>query len=100
MTTERSAAPGTSSTAPPGPPGPSGSGTALDRPPVPRQRVGKGAIALAVIGALGVAGYSGMAYSDYEPGSAARDEIPASVRSSPGGYRSFHFWHSGYHGGK
>ena len=26
--------------------------------------------------------------------------IPASVRSSPGGYRSFHFWHSGYQGGK
>ena len=26
--------------------------------------------------------------------------VPASVRSSPGGYRSFHFWHSGFHGGK
>ncbi|MGZ6141826.1 MAG: hypothetical protein ACXWLM_00750 [Myxococcales bacterium] len=26
--------------------------------------------------------------------------IPASVRSSPGGYRSYHFWHSGYQGGK
>lgn len=26
--------------------------------------------------------------------------IPASVRSSPGGYRSYHFWHSGFHGGK
>jgi hypothetical protein len=26
--------------------------------------------------------------------------IPASVRSSPGGYRSFHFWHSGFQGGK
>jgi hypothetical protein len=53
-----------------------------------------------VIGALGVVGYAGMAYSDYEPGAPAREEIPASVRSSPGGYRSFHFWHSGYHGGK
>ena len=71
-----------------------------DSPPVPRPRLARGAIALAVIGALGVVGYSGMAYSDYEPGSPARDEIPASVRSSPGGYRSFHFWHSGYHGGK
>jgi hypothetical protein len=29
-----------------------------------------------------------------------RSELPASVRSSPGGYRSFHFWHTGYHGGK
>ncbi len=26
--------------------------------------------------------------------------IPASVRSSPGGYRSYHFWHSGFQGGK
>jgi len=26
--------------------------------------------------------------------------LPADVRNSPGGYRSFHFWHSGYHGGK
>ncbi len=25
---------------------------------------------------------------------------PASVRSSPGGYRSYHFWHTGFHGGK
>ncbi|HSR97332.1 MAG TPA: hypothetical protein VLM79_09800, partial [Kofleriaceae bacterium] len=66
---------------PPPPPGPPPGGAAPDRPPVPRPRLAKGAIALAVIGALGVAGYSGMAYSDYEPGSPARDEIPASVRS-------------------
>lgn len=26
--------------------------------------------------------------------------IPPSVRSSPGGYRSYHFWHSGFQGGK
>jgi hypothetical protein len=25
---------------------------------------------------------------------------PVSVRSSPGGYRSYHFWHTGFHGGK
>ena len=41
-----------------------------------------------------------LAYAEYEPGSPAREEIPASVRSSPGGYRSFHFWHTGYNGGK
>ena len=29
-----------------------------------------------------------------------RENIPPSVRSSPGGYRSYHFWHSGYQGGK
>ena len=58
------------------------------------------AIALAAFGALVIGGYAATAYTDYEPASPARDEIPASVRSSPGGYRSFHFWHSGYHGGK
>jgi hypothetical protein len=71
-----------------------------DHPVVPRAKLSKGAIALAVFGVLVVGGYSAMAYTDYEPGSPDRDEIPASVRSSPGGYRSYHFWHSGYHGGK
>lgn len=32
--------------------------------------------------------------------SSERTVIPASVRSSPGGYRSYHFWHTGFHGGK
>jgi hypothetical protein len=31
---------------------------------------------------------------------AEHERIPPSVRSSPGGYRSFHFWHSGFSGGK
>jgi hypothetical protein len=73
---------------------------ALDLPPVPRRRLSRTAIALGVFGALITAGYAALAYTGYEPGSPERDEIPASVRSSPGGYRSFHFWHSGYHGGK
>jgi hypothetical protein len=30
----------------------------------------------------------------------ARQRIDPSVRSSPGGYRSYHFWHSGFSGGK
>lgn len=29
-----------------------------------------------------------------------RSLIPMSVRQSPGGYRSYHFWHRGLHGGK
>jgi hypothetical protein len=29
-----------------------------------------------------------------------RDRVPATVRHSPGGYRSYHIWYSGYHGGK
>lgn len=36
----------------------------------------------------------------WEFGHAKSQIVPATVRSSPGGYRSFHFWHSGYHGGK
>ena len=35
-----------------------------------------------------------------ELGGEDRDQIPSSVRSSPGGYRSYSFWHTGYHGGK
>jgi hypothetical protein len=27
-------------------------------------------------------------------------QVPQSVRQSPGGYRSFAFWHSGYQAGK
>jgi hypothetical protein len=71
-----------------------------DLPPVPRVPLSPRAIGLGIFGGLIVAGYAVLAYTQLEPGSPARDEIPASVRSSPGGYRTFHFWHSGYHGGK
>lgn len=71
-----------------------------DHPPVPRAKLSAMAMVLAAFGALVIGGYAWIAYTDYEPGSPEREEIPASVRSSPGGYRSFHFWHSGYHGGK
>jgi hypothetical protein len=76
--------------------------TALpDRPRVPRPpRLSTMAVVLGVFGAVVVGGYSWIAYADYEPGAPEREDVPASVRSSPGGYRSFHFWHSGYHGGK
>ncbi|HSD86235.1 MAG TPA: hypothetical protein VLB44_01930 [Kofleriaceae bacterium] len=47
-----------------------------------------------------VAGYGALAYTQRELGKEDRDEIPSSVRSTPGGYRSYSYWHSGYHGGK
>lgn len=50
------------------------------------------------VGALllyGVASWAG-----WEMSLSPRQQLPADVRNSPGGYRSFHFWHSGYHGGK
>ena len=49
---------------------------------------------------LVIGGYAGLAYTQRELGAQERDEIPASVRTSPGGYRSYAFWHTGYHGGK
>ncbi len=71
-----------------------------DHPTVLRPKRGVGVIILGVITAAIVASYSYVAFAEHEFGTPERDEIPASVRASPGGYRSFHFWHSGYHGGK
>ncbi len=53
-----------------------------------------------IIGAVILAGYVFVAFSGKEFGDPERERIPADVRQSPGGYRSFHFWHSGYRGGK
>ena len=44
--------------------------------------------------------YGVAAWSGWELSTSQRQKLPADVRNSPGGYRSFHFWHSGYHGGK
>jgi hypothetical protein len=51
-------------------------------------------------GTLVLGGYAAVALTGWQPAQPRRDELPASVRGSPGGYRSYHFWHSGYHGGK
>ncbi len=45
-------------------------------------------------------GYGVVAFTGMEFGDPQREIIPQDVRNSPGGYRSFHFWHSGYRGGK
>jgi hypothetical protein len=47
-----------------------------------------------------VALYAFATVTGYRMSDAERDKVDPSVRSSPGGYRSFHFWHSGYSGGK
>ena len=44
--------------------------------------------------------YLASAFLGWEIGSPRRQYLPPEVRNSPGGYRSFHFWHSGYRGGK
>jgi len=71
-----------------------------DMPRVPRSARSGWTIAVLVYGLLVTGGYAAVAFTGYEPGTPERDAVPASVRSSPGGYRTFHFWHSGYHGGK
>ena len=53
-----------------------------------------------IIGILVIAAYSLVAFTGKEFGDPERQRVPADVRQSPGGYRSFHFWHSGYRGGK
>jgi hypothetical protein len=70
------------------------------RPPVPRQS-GKILFAIVtIICVVIVGGYVAVASSQRELTDEQHDEIPSSVRSTPGGYRSYSYWHSGYHGGK
>ncbi len=67
-------------------------------------RLGKGLSVLTILYLLGggtaVALYAAGANTGWEPQQEPRSRIPADVRSSPGGYRSHHFWFHGYHGGK
>lgn len=51
-------------------------------------------------GVVTILAYAAIALTGYEFGDPVREFVPADVRQSPGGYRSFHFWHSGYRGGK
>jgi hypothetical protein len=53
-----------------------------------------------LFGLLLLGGWGYLAVTGTEWGSPARQSLPPDVRSSPGGYRTFHFWHDGYHGGK
>ncbi len=53
-----------------------------------------------IIGVIVIGAYGLIAFTGKEFGDAERQRVPADVRQSPGGYRSFHFWHSGYRGGK
>ncbi len=72
-----------------------------DHPIVPRR--GPRSIFAGVMLALAtlvVGGYAAFAYTERELGEPEHEVVPSGVRSSPGGYRSYHFWHSGYHGGK
>ncbi|MBI4601263.1 MAG: hypothetical protein HY721_04800 [Planctomycetes bacterium] len=45
-------------------------------------------------------GYALSAVLGWELESAERQTLPQGVRQAPGGYRSDHFWRSGFQGGK
>jgi hypothetical protein len=53
-----------------------------------------------VFGAFALLLYVALSLAGWEFSAAPRQTLPPDVRNSPGGYRSFHFWHSGFHGGK
>ncbi|WP_428264952.1 hypothetical protein [Haliangium sp.] len=54
-------------------------------------------------GVLSLGIFTATVWSGTVVGSPQSRFVPAEVRSAPGGYRSFHFWHvgsGGYRGGK
>lgn len=53
-----------------------------------------------VLGIIIIGAYGAIALSGKEFGDPEKQKVPADVRQSPGGYRSFHVWYSGYRGGK
>jgi len=56
-----------------------------------------------VIGLSSLGGYAWWTDAGREYGAPRARVVPAEVRATPGGYRSFHFWHvgfGGYRGGK
>jgi hypothetical protein len=57
-------------------------------------------IAYGVIGALSIGGALVAGLVGWVPSQTRRARVPSSVRQAPGGYRTFHFWHSGFQGGK
>ena len=71
-----------------------------DRPTVPRPKRSLLTAFAFGFSVLVLGGYAALAISQRELRTEQRDEIPPSVRASPGGYRSYSFWHVGYHGGK
>jgi hypothetical protein len=57
-------------------------------------------ISYGLVGALSIAGALLAGLVGWVPSQTERATVPSSARQAPGGYRTFHFWHSGYQGGK
>jgi hypothetical protein len=52
------------------------------------------------LGALLLLGYASLLFGGLALSSHTKTEVAPSVRQSPGGYRTWSFWHSGASGGK
>jgi hypothetical protein len=53
-----------------------------------------------IFGTSIVVGYAVLRFGGFDLASHERTDLAPSVRQSPGGYRSWSFWHSGTQGGK
>ncbi|HMG35657.1 MAG TPA: hypothetical protein VKM94_17100 [Blastocatellia bacterium] len=53
-----------------------------------------------ILGIVLIAGYALFTITGREFGDPQKQKMPADVRQSPGGYRSFHVFAPGYRGGK
>jgi hypothetical protein len=76
-------------------PGAGGVGPRVPRPKPSGLVRGYTAFGVVVVLAYLAAGSFGWSFDQED-----RDALPLSVRQSPGGYRSYHLWHSGFQGGK
>jgi len=72
----------------------------VDRPPVPT--TGRSWLVTIYLGlsAAVLAGFLLAGILGWELRDSTADRAPGTARQSPGGYRTYHFWHAGYHGGK
>jgi hypothetical protein len=69
-------------------------------PRVPRSKPSWLVLVYGGFGLLVVLSYLGAGLLGFSFDEEERDAVPLSVRQTPGGYRSYHLWHSGYQGGK
>jgi hypothetical protein len=51
-----------------------------------------------LVGLGGLGGYGYISQTGWEYGTPHEQFVPRQILRSPGGYRSFHYWHIGYGG--